>query len=253
MIDETAYKTAVRTWVVDALAPTVPDERVIFGEQSGPRPVYPYAEVSLVSVIAPEQDEQGEMELYPIIAVDQANKRFTVAGDRTALFPAGNKVQVVDATNTPPRNDGTYTVASVALVAGDTQVTVVEAVPSAAVSGYLTGAREVMGDRVLTFAVNLLGTQAAQLADRVKTALQLEASVDKLRTAGLVVYRSTDVLRLPEQIDSGWLERARFETRFCAVSRTPEYTGVIEEVEFTSELQEAGVTVAQGTVRVVGP
>lgn len=66
-----------------------------------------------------------------ITDIDQPNKKFTIAGDHTASFIAANTFTVQDST----ANDGTYTVVSSALVSGNTEITVSEAIPDDTVDG----------------------------------------------------------------------------------------------------------------------
>ena len=66
-----------------------------------------------------------------IIAVNQPGKVFTLSGDHTATIQIGETVAIMRSTG----NDGTYTVASVALSGSDTLVTVNEVVPSAVADG----------------------------------------------------------------------------------------------------------------------
>lgn len=72
--------------------------------------------------------------VLPITAVNQGTKQFTVAGDYTALFPAAASLTVSGSTG----NDGVYTVVVAAFGAGNTVITVVEAIPSAVANGSLT-------------------------------------------------------------------------------------------------------------------
>jgi len=67
----------------------------------------------------------------PIIGVSQIGQTFTIDGDYVALIQAAGSIDVVRSTG----NNGTYTVASVALVGGDTEITVVQAVPSGTADG----------------------------------------------------------------------------------------------------------------------
>ncbi|MFH0902142.1 MAG: DUF3383 family protein [Pseudomonadota bacterium] len=59
---------------------------------------------------------------YTIIATDETNDTFTVAGNHLAAFVAGKTFRVTGSTT----NDGTYTVASVARSSGNTVITVDE-------------------------------------------------------------------------------------------------------------------------------
>lgn len=65
---------------------------------------------------------------YTVTAASPSNKTFTVAGNHFRNFTAGESFRVAGS----GANDGTYTVASAALVSGNTEVTTVEAVPSSA-------------------------------------------------------------------------------------------------------------------------
>ncbi len=65
-----------------------------------------------------------------IIAIDQANKKFVVAGLIPRLLKVGDKLIVCNATTT---NNGTYTIAAngVLQIGSDTHITVTEAIPAA--------------------------------------------------------------------------------------------------------------------------
>ena len=97
------------------------------------------ASVTLVggdTVIAVNEDVtdstvDGQVNITPIIAVDTSNEVFTVPDDRTDLFQVGESFTVAGSTG----NDGTFTVLSVALVGGDTEITVNEDVTSAVADG----------------------------------------------------------------------------------------------------------------------
>lgn len=76
---------------------------------------------------------------YAIIAVDAPNKFFYVSGDKVAMFPATDVIQVVEHSNADVNGD--YTVVAATYEAGPnrTKVQVVEAIESAAVSGKIEG------------------------------------------------------------------------------------------------------------------
>lgn len=71
---------------------------------------------------------------YAITAAVIATKKFTIAGDYTSTFTAGEVFDVTGST----LNDGTYTVVSSELVATATVITVSEAVASATADGSIT-------------------------------------------------------------------------------------------------------------------
>lgn len=68
---------------------------------------------------------------FPIIGVDTVAKTFTIVGDHTALYVAGERVGVIDSTG----NDGFYTVTSAILLLGNTVIFVSEAIPNAVADG----------------------------------------------------------------------------------------------------------------------
>ena len=68
---------------------------------------------------------------FAIIGVNQANDTFTIDDDFTDAFPDVERFVVSGSTG----NDGTYIVESVALVSGDTVITVVEEITSATADG----------------------------------------------------------------------------------------------------------------------
>ena len=67
----------------------------------------------------------------PITGVNQGSKIFTVAGDRTAVYFVGQTIDVVNSTG----NNGPYTPNNIALNAGNTEITVDEAIPDPTVDG----------------------------------------------------------------------------------------------------------------------
>jgi len=77
----------------------------------------------------------GASTLFPIIAVSTGAQRFTIAGDFVDEFPAGSRFTVVNST----LNDGTYTIASADLNAGNTRIVVTETVPSGTADGAIVG------------------------------------------------------------------------------------------------------------------
>lgn len=66
-----------------------------------------------------------------ITVVSQLNQKFTIAGNHTATFVASDIFTVQGSTG----NDGTYTVVGAALVGGNTEIEVVEAIPDATADG----------------------------------------------------------------------------------------------------------------------
>lgn len=69
---------------------------------------------------------------FAITGVDQGTKKFTVAGDKTALFEEGDVFDIIDSTG----NDGAYTVvASVAVAGPNTEIEVDKYIPDATVDG----------------------------------------------------------------------------------------------------------------------
>jgi len=69
--------------------------------------------------------------LFAITVVNQGSKIFTVVGDYTTLFIADRILQIQGSTG----NDGTYHVLSSALNGGNTEITVVEAIPDSTADG----------------------------------------------------------------------------------------------------------------------
>lgn len=150
-------ENACRAWVVDAVAPDVPANRVVFEDQDGPRPPRPYASI---------------------------------------LIDALQQVGREDAR----RVDGT----------GKRTVTLTEA---------------------FTATVNVFGPNARGLADRVATALSLHATLERLRTSGIVSYGHLEVQDLTRLLDeTAWEARAAFSARFAVATEATEDVGVIERV-----------------------
>ncbi len=73
--------------------------------------------------------------LLHITAVHQGSSYFQVAGDLTTTFAAGDYIQVVKSTG----NNGTYKLSAVNFATGYTRLVTVEAIPTSAVDGYVTG------------------------------------------------------------------------------------------------------------------
>jgi hypothetical protein len=72
--------------------------------------------------------------MFNIIAVNPATKTFTVTGDHTTVFTSGVVFQVQSSTS----NDGIYTTVSSTLNATDTDIVVVEIIPTATADGTIT-------------------------------------------------------------------------------------------------------------------
>lgn len=228
MIDVAAIETAVRAWVVAAVNDAaVP---VIFGQQSAPRPASPYVAIWRTGIDQPEWDEPHAVEEHPVTAVNQGARRFTVAGDARLFYPAGAAAIVADSTG----NDGTYTVASATFAGGNTAIVVVEAVPSAVADGVLTGARRIVGTRILTFQIDCIGGTALQRAEGIKAALAKRTILDALSAAGCAVYRSERIQDLTGLVDTVREARAAFTTRIAVASTEHETTGIIERVTGTA-------------------
>ena len=86
-----------------------------------------YKEVSTINT----NIQLTSVEIGAITAVDQPNKKFTLAGDLTVFCHVGDKIRVQSSTG----NDGIYTVVSATLVSGDTEVVVSETLASNIVDG----------------------------------------------------------------------------------------------------------------------
>lgn len=72
---------------------------------------------------------------YPIVAVDQAQRRFEIDEDKTADFAGGDRFEVTGSTG----NDGFYTVVSNSYIVGTdrTRIVVAEAIPDATADGQI--------------------------------------------------------------------------------------------------------------------
>lgn len=70
---------------------------------------------------------------YAITGVNQGTKTFTVAGDQTGNFAPADELRVYGSTG----NNDIYTIVSVTLNTGNTDIVVTEAIPDATVDGYL--------------------------------------------------------------------------------------------------------------------
>jgi hypothetical protein len=111
---------------------------------------------------------------HPITAVNQLLKKFTIAGEYAQFFVATEEFDVIDSTG----NDDTYTIVSSADVAGNTEIIVAEAIPSAVADGRISK---------LTF--RLVNTsKAANLTDKALSAgdtyYYMVRAIDKYGNAG---------------------------------------------------------------------
>lgn len=67
-----------------------------------------------------------------ITAIDQTNKVFTIAGDKTYYFILNRNFNIL---NDPTGNNGVYTIASSSYIGGNTEITVNESIPSSIIAG----------------------------------------------------------------------------------------------------------------------
>ena len=104
--------------------------------------------VGILTIIAPdgtktyENIDLGSPDIdpaRPIIGLDDVNKIFTIFGDLTSKISDADTITVIGSTG----NDGDYTVAAsgVNLVAGNTEITVVEAIPDPVDDGEIEHAK----------------------------------------------------------------------------------------------------------------
>ena len=84
---------------------------------------------------APIASNGGTSTLFPITAVNQGAKRFTIAGELAAEFPAQSRFTVVGS----PENDGTYTIVSATDSAGSTLIIVSQDIPGSSTGGSIVG------------------------------------------------------------------------------------------------------------------
>ncbi len=77
----------------------------------------------------------GVSTLFPVTAVNTGAKRFTIAGNHAAEFPANGRFSIVGS----PGNDGTYTIASSSNVGANTEIIVSTTPPSGAAGGSIVG------------------------------------------------------------------------------------------------------------------
>lgn len=76
---------------------------------------------------------------YAITAVSTGSKKFTVSGDRRRWFNIGSTLTVSGSTG----NNGNFTVSTLTLVGGNTEIVVVEAVSSAVADGSVTSTQKI--------------------------------------------------------------------------------------------------------------
>lgn len=84
---------------------------------------------------APMEGNGGTSTLFPITAVNQGLKRFTIAGELADNFPTNNRFTVVNSTG----NDGEYSILSATDSAGSTLIIVTEDIPDATADGSIIG------------------------------------------------------------------------------------------------------------------
>ncbi len=84
---------------------------------------------------APPANARGTASItFDVTSIDRGNDQFTVAGDKRSTFASGDSLRVTGATE----NAGIYKISSVALVGGNTVITVTEPIENAAERGELT-------------------------------------------------------------------------------------------------------------------
>lgn len=83
----------------------------------------------------PTLGQGGTSTLFPIAAVNQGAKQFTIAGNFAAEFPAQSAFSVTSS----PGNDGDYTIAAVLDSGANTVITVNQSIPSATADGNIVG------------------------------------------------------------------------------------------------------------------
>jgi hypothetical protein len=112
-----------------------------------------------------------------ITAVNQLNKKFTLAGDKTTTLLAGNIINIQDSTG----NDGVYTVVSSTLVLTDTEIEVSEVIADGTADGDIyketisTNTLKIAGDVSASFKVNdLINIQDSTGNDGVYTVVSSE-------------------------------------------------------------------------------
>ncbi|MBA7564898.1 hypothetical protein ES708_06567 [subsurface metagenome] len=129
---------------------TILGDKALLGETDLPYRTVPIASVPLMPItyevvegtLNGQEDYELTGTLHDIIAVTAST--FDIAGDFTAEFPAGLKIIVSGST----KNDGIYTVVSVAYADTTTTITVSETVDTTTADGRLGG--NVCGDVILT-------------------------------------------------------------------------------------------------------
>lgn len=84
---------------------------------------------------APMAGLGGVSTLFPIIAVNQGTKTFTIAGNFATEFPALSRFTIVGSAE----NDGTYTIASSTGNGGNTDIVVTASIPGSAAGGSIVG------------------------------------------------------------------------------------------------------------------
>ena len=112
--------------------------------------------------------------IHPITAVNQVLKTFTISGEYSEFFTAGETFNVTGSTG----NNNTYTIAESSIVTGNTLIKVVEVIPSAVADGLVNK---------LTFKL-VSTTKNANLTDKSlnagETYFYIVRAVDKYGNAG---------------------------------------------------------------------
>ena len=244
-LDLATLRAALRTWIVDALEDAT--VTVIFAHQSAPLPDPPYVTIHVGGIASPEWDQDMPLVEFPIESVNLTTDRFTVDGDQTGLLPVGRKFVVADSTG----NDGEYEVLTVVYdsIADATRVKVVS-IPDGTGDGVITGIVRTGGTRILTATVDCFGKESErdevmERVERIRSALGLVGTRDKLRTAGMAVYGTEPVVNLTALLDTMRQPRATFDARFGVGSVQSEYVGIVERATITATIQHPDDSTAE--------
>lgn len=121
---------------------------VVVSHPNEPTIADPNKKVNVASMVKLRYFRQMHESGKPVTAIDQANKRITVAGLVARQLKEGDKLIWSDATGTT--NNGTYTIAAngVLQIGNDTRVEVLEAIPDAFAGGGVDGKVKVKPTKV---------------------------------------------------------------------------------------------------------
>jgi hypothetical protein len=175
----------------------------------------------------------------PITAVNQGGKIFTIAGDFVTALSAATTIDVVRSTG----NNGTFTIASVALVGGDTEITVVEVIPSGTADGSIQYSTQAVYSKTQTVTfVNSI--PAISIEVETDCFCGLLKSIDKTNYGTATILSRTHTVMYPAA-----LQIADIVSSNATVTVTPIYTKTwTTKIESDISIDLGGGNTIQATI-----